>query len=65
MLAEPNCWKRNCKHFGGVKWLGDDESSEVVYCEAFPEGIPSEIAYGDNKHLVKHPKQDNDIVFEK
>ena len=65
MIAEPNCNKRKCRHFEGIKWFGEQESSENNYCEAFPEGIPDEIAYGDNKHLVKHPKQDNDIVFEK
>ena len=67
MLREPNRTKRRCKHFEGVKWIGDGDVSDagVVNCKAFPEGIPYEIAYGDNKHLKKHPDQKNDIVFEK
>ena len=65
MLAEPECFKRNCVHFRGARWLDDEETSEVVYCNAFPDGIPNEIAYGDNLHLEPIEGQDNDIVFEK
>ena len=67
MLAEPNCRKRECKHYGGMK-LDDNEEitgGGFFYCKAFPEGIPREIVHGDNKHLSKHPDQKNDIVFEK
>lgn len=38
---------------------------EAWFCNAFPEGIPDEIAYGDNLHLVPLENQGNDIVFEK
>lgn len=63
MLAEPECYKRKCKHFLGVG--GDEEEeNEFVYCEAFPDGIPDEIAYGKNKHLTPLPGQLNEIVFE-
>ena len=48
----------------GVKNDGD-ESTERPYCAAFPDGIPEEIAYGDNKHLKPIEGQGNDIVFEK
>jgi len=65
MLAEPACHKRKCKNFIGVKWFGDQESSENNFCKAFPDGIPEDIAYGDNLHLTKYPDQKNDIVFEK
>ena len=65
MLAEPNCFKRNCKHFEGVKWFGEEESSERNFCKAFPDGIPSEISYGNNEHLKVYPEQDNDIVYER
>ena len=61
MLAEFKCWTRNCKHYDGVKWFGDDERS---VCKAFPAGIPPEIAYGDNLHLEPIKGQQNDIVFE-
>ena len=62
MLAEPTCHARHCKHFLGVRYLGEFEDSEVVYCSAFPDGIPSEIAYGDNLHLTPFPG-DHGIQF--
>jgi hypothetical protein len=65
MLAEPKCYTRRCKHFLGVKWYGDEESTENNYCTAFPDGIPQEIAYGDNKHLKPLLDQGNEIVYEK
>ena len=64
MLAEPNCHKRKCRHFQGVRWLGDEETSEVVYCDAFPEGIPGEIAYGDETHLTAYDG-DHGLRYEK
>ena len=64
MIDEPNCSKRNCRYFLGVKWLGDTEVSEVVHCQAFPLGIPQEISYGNNKHLKIFKTQKNDITFE-
>jgi hypothetical protein len=33
-------------------------------CNAFPEGIPSEIRIGKNKHKKPLPNQKNNIVFE-
>ena len=47
----------------GVKNDGD-EQTERNYCKAFPDGIPEEIAYGNNKHYTIHPKQKNDIIYE-
>jgi len=63
MLEEPRCSKRNCRHFEGARWLGDDEPTEVVVCRAFPDGIPSEIAYGDNPHTEPY-RGDSGIRFE-
>lgn len=65
MLPKPNCRSRNCRFFLGSRDLVEgDEASEVVYCSAFPNGIPDEIAYGDNKH--ESPVDgDNGILFEK
>jgi len=65
MIAEPKCWTRKCKHFIGVsrKKL-EDERTEFVYCEAFPEGIPAIVAYGSVKHLTPLKGQGNKIVFE-
>jgi len=65
MIDEPECSKRNCKHFVGVGQPDGTELSEIVICGAFPKGIPSQISYGDNKHLKPLKDQDNDIVFEK
>jgi len=63
MLLEPTCYTRECKHYKGVKRLGEEESTEVNYCKAFPDGIPDEIAYGDNKHTEPYPG-DNGIQYE-
>lgn len=63
MLPEPRCFTRNCVHYFGVKWLGPEENSEAHVCNAFPDGIPNEIAYGDNLHLKPFPG-DRGIQFE-
>jgi len=63
MIMEPNCFKRSCKYFLGVKNDGD-ESTERVYCTAFPDKIPDAIAYGDNPHRKPYPG-DHGIQFEK
>ena len=64
MIQEPKCFKRKCKHFIGVKNDGD-ETTERVYCAAYPDMIPDVIAYGTNKHKKVRGDQDNEIVFEK
>ncbi len=65
MLAEPRCFQRQCKQYLGVIQPDGTELTEVNNCNAFLEGIPSEIAYGKNLHLKPLPDQSNDIVFEK
>ena len=64
MVDQPNCFKRKCVHFIGVYQPDGTERSEIVICEAYPEGIPNEIAYGDYPHIKVREDQDNDIVFE-
>ena len=64
MLNIPQCYIRNCKHFTGAKQDDSDERTERPVCEAFPDGIPNGIAYGDNKHL-KPVEGDHGIQFEK
>lgn len=64
MIPPPNCYLRRCKHYQGVKYLGENEADgEVPSCKAFPDGIPEEIAYGPNKHLEPVPG-DKGVVFE-
>jgi hypothetical protein len=68
MIEEPKCWARRCRHFIGIK--SDNESDENPeenernFCKAFPDGIPDEIAYGDNLHTIPYPGQGNEIVYE-
>jgi hypothetical protein len=64
MIKTPNCYIRKCKHYLGIKSDGSEET-ERVHCKAFPDEIPSEISFGNNKHLKKMKDQKNNIVFEK
>lgn len=53
MIAEPNCSLRGCIHFLGLK-----KEAEGIYtplCRAYPQGIPSNIAYGSELHLRALP----------
>ena len=63
MIVEPNCSKRDCAHFRGVKNDGN-ETTERVYCKAFPDRIPDEIAYGENPHTAPYPG-DNGIQYQR
>lgn len=64
MLAEPNCFKRRCVHFLGILRTNEnDETGEWPFCEAYPDGIPEDIAYGNNKHL-EPLEGDHGIQFE-
>jgi hypothetical protein len=50
-----NCFE--CKHrteLYGVPGL----------CKAFPGGIPEEILYDGASHLIPHPEQTGDFIFE-
>lgn len=47
------CQIRQCRWFQGNN-----------KCQAFPDGIPNEIAYGDHKHIVPYPG-DHGIRYEK
>jgi hypothetical protein len=63
MLDEPKCFTRKCEHYDGVDSDGEEDNERHV-CEAFPKGIPDDIAYGDNLHLTPDPRQINDIVYQ-
>jgi hypothetical protein len=64
MILEPNCYKRECKHYGGVKDDGPLERDERNFCRAFPDGIPEDIAYGDDLHLVLLGTETTNVTFE-
>jgi len=49
MLPIPNCYERDCKHFIGVKWKGEEEATEVNYCAAYPS--TSVTSTGSAQHL--------------
>ena len=64
-LQEPKCSVRKCVWFNGVVQPDGTEKTERPYCQAFPKGIPYEIAYGEDLHKKVRDDQDNEIVFEK
>jgi len=63
-IEEPKCFARRCVHFRGVKQDQDREDTERVTCDAFPDGIPNDIAYGDNPH-DKPVEGDGGIRYER
>ena len=65
MIREPKCFNRKCKHNLRVIQPDGTEMIERNACDAYPEGIPNDIAYGNDLHLEVRPDQDNEIVFEK
>lgn len=58
-------FKRECIHLIGVSQTDGIELTEIAVCNAFPEGIPADIGYGDNKHLEPIKNQDNEIIYER
>ncbi len=64
MIAEPRCSERNCKWYLGTWQPDGTELDERVICVAYPEGIPHDIAYGDDDHLEVRDDQKNETVFE-
>ena len=65
MIAPPKCYERDCVYYLGMLQPDGTELTEVPHCHAFPKGIPSEIAYGNNKHTAIHPDQEGTFVFQK
>lgn len=64
-VPEPQCSKRGCRHLTGATTSGRGEIGQRAACHAFPEGIPDDIAYGDNLHLTVDPRQVGEVVFER
>jgi hypothetical protein len=50
-------------HFLNAEFDDKHSATERVVCKAFPEGIPSKIAYGDNLHIEPYPG-DGGIQYE-
>lgn len=65
MIREPKCSKRKCKYYQGIIKPDGSEKTEQPACQAYPDGIPNDIAYGDDKHLEVRDDQDNDITYKK
>ena len=66
MIVIPKCYFRKCIHYIGIENNSKpfDEEQEKCVCEAFPNGIPDDIAYGDNDH-TKPVEGDNGIQYKK
>lgn len=63
MLHIPKCASRDCIHFLGVRQVERAEEGEFLYCTAYPDGIPDDIAYGEDLHLHVRADQTNMIIF--
>jgi hypothetical protein len=59
----PNCYDENrkCKFFDG---FAIKEDVPVPICKAFPDGIPQDIAFGNNQHKQPIKGQIGKYVFE-
>lgn len=65
MISTPNCYKRGCVQNLRVIQPDGTEMTERPACDAYPDGIPSDIAYGPDQHLEVRSDQDNEIIFKK
>ncbi len=64
-IEEAKCFNRECLHLLGIKLMEGKGLVPQYFCEAFSNGIPEEIAYGNNLHKVPFEGQKNKIVFKK
>ena len=65
MRAIPKCYLRKCVHLIGMLQTDEEEATEVPNCLAFPNGIPDEIAYGNNLHKRRVKGQAGNFVYQK
>ena len=65
MISTPNCYKRRCIQNLRVIQPDGTELTEKPSCDAYPDGIPSDIAYGSDQHLEVRSDQNNTIIFKK
>ena len=64
-MIRVKCAERRCKYYSGHR-ASYRKGFEVRthFCKAFPRGgIPRDILYGDNEHLVPVPGQVGDMVY--
>lgn len=59
MIIGCKCLVRECKWY--IRPVGD---KGIHVCQAFPQGIPDEIANGDNLHTEPYP-EDGGITYKK
>jgi len=59
MLPKCRCQDRRCKYYKGIR----PDNPECYYCVAFHEGIPDEIAYGNDDHMEIKEGQSKPVYF--
>ncbi len=70
LIGPSRCFERECRYLTGiidVPNLAADCITDGAHrwaCPAFPDGIPDDIAYGDNLHERPDPRQEGALVFE-
>ena len=65
MLMTSKCYERQCKYYIGIIQPDGTEMTETNMCGAFPDGIPEDIAYGDDKHDGVRKGQAKPYTYEK
>ncbi len=65
LIKAPRCFQRHCKHYQGIAPPDGIELTGRPVCKAYPNGIPDEIAYGNDLHHTVRDDQDNDITFKR
>jgi len=65
MLTACSCFRRMCKHYGGITKSNNPEQSGKHICIVFPKGIPDEILSGRNEHSQSMPGQNSIEVYER
>ncbi len=63
MILPPKCFERKCRHYEGIIQPDGTEVGERPACPAFPDGIPDNIAYGNDPHSRVHPDQVGAFIF--
>jgi hypothetical protein len=61
-MDKSKCEVRKCKHYKGT--IVNKSGIKVHYCNMFYEGIPEDISYGDNEHLIRDARQTRRGTFE-